>query len=219
MPYRATDRTEARRAEVRERIVAAAEAQVAEGGYAAASVVAVARRAEVATGTVYRHFAGKAELLGEVYRGRAERELELARAMVGDTSRPATERLTAAIEAFARRSLAGPVLAYAMIAEPVDRAVEEERLLFRRGYAELLAGVLRDGVAAGEIPEQDAGAAAACLVGAIGESLTGPLAADLAPARPAPGDPGRVVAALVAFCLGAVSAPGGSTNRTAGPSR
>jgi AcrR family transcriptional regulator len=213
VPYRATDRTEARRLAVRERIVGAAEAQVAEGGYAAASIIAVARRAEVATGTVYRHFSGKAELLGEVYRGRAERELALARDTVADASRPALERLTAAVEAFARRSLAGPVLAYAMIAEPVDREVEEERLLFRRGYAELLGGVLADGVTAGELPEQDVTTAAACLVGAIGESLTGPLAAA------EPEDPERVVGALVAFCLGAVSAPGGSTSRTAGPSR
>jgi AcrR family transcriptional regulator len=214
VPYRATDRTEARRVQVRDRIVAAAEAQVAEGGYAAASVVAVAGRAHVATGTVYRHFSGKAELLGEVYRGRAERELALARATVADASRPAVERLTAAIESFARRSLAGPVLAYAMIAEPVDREVEAERLLFRRGYAELLAGVLRDGVAAGELPEQDITTAAACLVGAIGDSLTGPLTVT---ARP--GDSARVVDALVAFCVGAVSAPGGSTSRTAGRSR
>lgn len=214
MPYRPTDRTKARRAEVRGRIVAAAESQVAAGGYAAASVAAIAGRAEVATGTVYRHFAGKAELLGEVYRDRAGRELDLAREMVGDASRPAVERLRAAIESFARRSLAGPVLAYAMIAEPVDREVEEERLLFRRGYAELLAGVLEDGIASGELPEQDAATAAACLVGAIGDSLTGPLAG--APGR---AEPNRVVRALVAFCLGAVSAPGGSTSRTADPSR
>ena len=45
VPYRPTERTRARLAAARERIVDAALAQLAEGGYASASVVAVARRA------------------------------------------------------------------------------------------------------------------------------------------------------------------------------
>ena len=56
MPYRPTERTEARRAATRERIVAAALDQVAAGGYASAGVQAVAARAGVAVGTLYRHF-------------------------------------------------------------------------------------------------------------------------------------------------------------------
>ena len=68
MPYRPTERTEARRLRAREAIVAAALAQVADGGYASAGVQAVAARAGVATGSVYRHFASKAELFAEVFR-------------------------------------------------------------------------------------------------------------------------------------------------------
>src|SRR3954452_24138183 len=56
MAYRPTERTEQRKAEARERIVAAALDQLAEGGYASATIQAVAKRAGVATGTVYRHF-------------------------------------------------------------------------------------------------------------------------------------------------------------------
>src|ERR1051326_8330283 len=70
MPYRETAQTRARRDAARERIVAAARDQVAEGGYASASVQAVARRARVATGSVYRHFPSKAELFSEVRRRR-----------------------------------------------------------------------------------------------------------------------------------------------------
>src|SRR3954466_10357758 len=80
MPYRRTSATEARRAEVRERIVAAAREQVAEGGYASASVQAVAARAGVATGSVYRHFPSKAELFTEVFRRASQRELDVMRA-------------------------------------------------------------------------------------------------------------------------------------------
>jgi len=68
MPYRPTERTRARLAAARERIVDAALTQLAEGGYASASVVAVARRAGVATGSVYRHFPSKADLFAEVFR-------------------------------------------------------------------------------------------------------------------------------------------------------
>ena len=65
--------------------------------------------------------------------------------------RPAGERVAAAVEAFCRRALAGPVLAYALIAEPVDPSVESERLRLRRGYRDAFAAVLRDGIDAGEL--------------------------------------------------------------------
>ena len=64
----ATEKTEARKEAARERIVAAALDQVAEGGYASAGVQVVAARAGVAVGTVYRHFPSKADLFAEVFR-------------------------------------------------------------------------------------------------------------------------------------------------------
>ena len=68
MPYRPTERTQARKPATREAIVAAALDQVAEGGYASAGVQPVAAAAGVAVGTVYRHFPSKAELFAEVFR-------------------------------------------------------------------------------------------------------------------------------------------------------
>src|SRR5437588_428038 len=76
MPYRPTERTERRKAEARERIVAAALAQLADGGYASASVQVIAQRAGIATGSVYRHFQSKAELFAEVFRRASTREIE-----------------------------------------------------------------------------------------------------------------------------------------------
>jgi AcrR family transcriptional regulator len=73
MPYRPTERTEQRKAEARERIIRAALDQLADGGYASASVQAVAARAGVATGTVYRHFASKSDLFAEVFRRASQR--------------------------------------------------------------------------------------------------------------------------------------------------
>jgi AcrR family transcriptional regulator len=199
MAYRPTERTEARRIEARERIVSAASALVARGGYRAASVSAVARRAGVATGSVYRHFPSKAELFAEVFRRASQREVDAVRAAAGGTG-GAVERLAVTIETFARRALKGRRLAWALIAEPVDPAVEAERLRFREAYRDAFADLLAEGIAAGELPDQRVEVAGAALVGAIGEALVGPLS----PARGAVDDD-AVVDALIAFCIRSVT--------------
>jgi AcrR family transcriptional regulator len=178
MPYRPTERTEQRKAAVRERILAAAMDQLADGGYASASIQAVAGRAQVATGTVYRHFPSKSDLFAEVFRRASGREMEVFAEATQDDGRSATERIAAATEAFARRAMAAPTRAYALIAEPVDPAVEAERLIFRRGYRDVLIDVLDQGVERGELELHDKETTAAALVGAIGEALVGPLARD-----------------------------------------
>jgi AcrR family transcriptional regulator len=200
MPYRPTRRTEARKAATRERIVAAALDQVGEGGYASASVQSVAARAGVAVGTLYRHFPSKAELFAEVFRRASHRELAVVAEVVSPDGRPASERIAAAVEAFSRRALARPVLAYAQIAEPVDPAVESERLRLRSGYRDVFQDVLEDGVVHGELRRHDSRTVAAALVGALGEALVGPLSA-------AGRDRRRheaLVASLVQFCLDAL---------------
>jgi AcrR family transcriptional regulator len=198
VPYRPTERTRARLAAARERIVEAGLQQLAEGGYASASVVAVARRAGVATGSVYRHFPSKGDMFAEVFRRAAQREVDVLRTMT-DRSEPVTHRLAAWVEAFVRRALAEPVRAYALIAEPVDPAVEAERLTFRRAYADLFERALHDGIRAGELPAQDAELAATAIVGALAEAMVGPLQR-----REAGAD--ALVAGLQAFVLQSVGA-------------
>ena len=192
MPYRPTERTRARLAAARERIVDAALAQLAEGGYASASVVAVARRAGVATGTVYRHFPSKGDLFAEAFRRASQREVDVL-VELGHRTMPAHERLAAWVEAFVHRALAEPVRAYALIAEPVDPAVEAERLTFRRAYADLFARALE------ELPHPHPEIAAAAIVGALAEALVGPLA------QPDT-DADELTAALQSFVLSAVGA-------------
>ena len=199
MPYRPTERTEARRAATRERIVAAALEQVGDGGYASAGVQAVAARAGVAVGTVYRHFPSKGDLFAEAFRRASQRELDVVVEVSGPDGRSARERVAAAVEAFARRALAGPVLAYALLAEPVDPAVEAERLRFRTGYREAFARVLDDGVRDGELRPHDTRTVAAALVGALGEALVGPLSA-----ANGGGSKEALIVTLVQFCEEAV---------------
>ena len=194
MPYRPTERTEARKAATRERVAAAALDQVAEAGFASAGMQAVAARAGVAVGTVYRHFPSKAELVAEVFRRGSERELAVFAELARADGRTAAERVSAAAEGFCRRALAAPVLAYAQIAEPVDPVVESERLRLRRGYRDVLAGVLRDGAGAGELRPHDPETVAAALVGALGEALVGPLGSANVHKE-------ELVHTLVRFCL------------------
>jgi AcrR family transcriptional regulator len=213
MPYRRTPATEERRQATRERIAAAALEQVADGGYASAPVQLVARRADVAVGTLYRHFPSKAELFAEVFRRASQRELDVVVAISEADDRPAVERVAAAVEAFSRRALAGPTLAYAQIAEPVDPMVESERLRLRRGYRDAFARMLEEGVAAGELRPHDTQTVAAALVGALGEALVGPLSATGrlggSLALPPNGSAAArrkeaLVATLVQFCLEAL---------------
>src|SRR5512132_3256854 len=200
MPYRPTERTEARRTQAREGIVRAAHELIARGGYREAQVAAVAAGAGVATGSVYNHFPSKADLFAEVFRLASQREVDATRAAAQAAGGAASQRLAAAVETFARRALRGRRLAWALLAEPVDPAVEVERLAFRRAYAAGFARVLREGVAAGELAAQNVELTAAALVGALGEALVGPLSPvedDV--------DADALVADLVTFCLRSVT--------------
>jgi AcrR family transcriptional regulator len=58
-----------------ERLVRAARELLEEEGYAAASVTAIAGRAGVSAGALYRHFPSKAELFVQLFRETADREV------------------------------------------------------------------------------------------------------------------------------------------------
>ena len=191
--------------DTRERLLAAGRELIEEGGYTAAPVAAIAERAGVAAGTLYRHFESKSELFLEVFRsvcaGEERAMFDAAEAVPSEAG--AAGRLEAVLTTFAERALQNPRLAWALLAEPVDPLVDAERLAYRERYAELVATELRAGIAAGELPEQDARFTAAALVGGCGEALVGPLS-PVASARPAPDE---VVRAIQSFVRRAIGAP------------
>ena len=159
----------------RERLLAVARELIEQGGYGSASVVAIADRAGVAAGTLYRHFVSKEELFLEVFRDVCAGEERAMRAAADDAGPGAVDRLEAVLTTFARRALENRSLAWALLAEPVDQLVDAERLAYRERYATLIASELRTAINGGEIPEQDVGITAAALVGGCGEALVGPL--------------------------------------------
>ncbi len=200
MAYRRTEKIEARLADNRASILKAARRIVAEGGFQEAQMAAVAAAAGLATGTVYRYFPSKADLLAEMLRNVCAREIEVVSAITG-TKAPPRARFADAVRIFAQRALRGSRLAYANIFEPAAPEVEDARLEIRRELAGVFAKVLAEGVAAGSFARMDPQLAAASVVGALLEGLVGPLA----PERRGRDDE-RVIHDIAAFCLRAVGA-------------
>lgn len=197
----------------RGRLVGSARAILEEGGYAAASVQAIADRTGVAAGALYRHFPSKAELFVEVFRDAAKRDLGAMQAAA--SSKGCVERLEAAVATFARRALRSRRLAWALVYEPVDPRVDAERLVYRREYCRHMAVLLRQAIANGEIPDQNVELSAAAVVGAIAESLVGPLS-------PVAGQivaDEEVIATLVRFCRRSVGAADSASLRSVARTR
>jgi AcrR family transcriptional regulator len=186
------------RADTREQIVGSAQQLVSLHGYSATSIVAVAEGAEVSVGSVYLHFASKEALFDEVFRRAAGGELQAVRDAAAK-ERSAAARLQVIVETFARRALHSDRLAWALLVEVSEQAVDAERLAFRESYRDTFATVLRKGIASGEFKLHRKGVdvVAAALVGAIAEAMVGPLAPDSARQK----DQDRLVAEIVAIAL------------------
>jgi AcrR family transcriptional regulator len=175
MAYRRTENVVRRLAEREQTILDAACAIAAEGSMAAVQIAAVAARAGIAAGTVYRYFPSKTDLVAELVAAVAGRELDAMHA-AGDAAPGPLSALAAAIATFASRALHARRLAWAVIAEPVDAQVDALRLDYRQSLAAELETRIKAAIAARLLPEQDARVAAPAIVGALMEGLIGPLA-------------------------------------------
>jgi len=179
MPYRRTANVERRLAARHAAIIAAARQTAAEGGMAAVQIAPVAQRAGIATGTVYRYFPGKTDLVAAVLAEISAREIGALRRAAAVAPGPLSA-LAAAIMTFAVRALHHRRLAYAAVAEPVDAELDASRRAFRKQLADEFAALITAAVAGKHLPQQDATLAAAALVGLLIEGLIGPLAPDAA---------------------------------------
>lgn len=200
MPYRRTETVVRRLAEREQAILAAATAIAAEGGMAAVQIAAVAARAGIAAGTVYRYFPSKTDLIAELVAAVAGRELA-AMAAAADAAPGPLSALAACIATFAARALSERRLVWALIGEPVDAEVDAMRLDFRQSLAAELEARIKASIEGRHLPDQDAGVAAPAIAGALIEGLIGPLA-------PTPGDAAAARAAVQTVTLFALRALG-----------
>ena len=216
MAYRKTDGVVARLADNRQRILDAARTLVSEGGWPEAQVSHVAAAAGLATGTVYRYFASKADLCLEVLSTVSQREVDVLEA-IANGSEPAGSRLHAAVRAFVSRAMRNRRLAYALIAEPCDPEIDQARLSYRHAISKQVMRILRDGQASGAFrADLDANVAATVIVGGFMEGLIGPLSPLNAGfgAGPEKADAVRSLAGDIAdICCAAVAPQGGRVSR------
>ena len=175
MPYRRTENVRRKLAARHDAILTAARELASEGGIAAVQVAPVAERAGIAAGTVYRYFPSKTALVAELVSALAQSEIA-ALSRAADAAPGPLSALAAAVATFGARALSDRRLAFALIAEPVDRDVDDARVKYRKALAGAFEARIRAALAGGHLPDQDAGAAAAALVGALIEGLIGPLA-------------------------------------------
>ena len=167
---------EATTATTRDRLLAAAQELIEEGGYGATSVIAIAERAGVAAGTLYRHFASRQELFVDLFRSvcaREERAMQAAAAAAGaDVGHRASRD--------GSRHVRTPCAAQPAARVGADRrAVDPLRRRRAAGIQRAIRGADRRGSARGdrdgELPVQNVELTAAALVGGCGEALVGPL--------------------------------------------
>jgi AcrR family transcriptional regulator len=177
MPYRRTANVERRLAARHAAIIAAARQAASEGGMAAVQIAAVAQRAGIAAGTVYRYFPGKTDLIAALIAEIAEREIAALRRAAAVAPGPLSA-LSAAIMTFATRAQRDRRLSFAATAEPADADLEALRVGYRKALAGEFSVRIAAAVAGGHLPEQDADLAGMALVGLLVEALVGPLAPD-----------------------------------------
>ncbi|MFG2332654.1 TetR/AcrR family transcriptional regulator [Streptomyces sp. NPDC048604] len=205
MAYRQTERTRRHAQEKQIAFLEAAHDLVAREGFAGAKVSSIARACGASTGSLYSYFGSRDELLAAVFRRAADRELTVVRAAVEAAPPTGPARLDALIDTFTQRALQGRRMAWSLLFEPVSPAVEGERLVYRRAYAELGERVVRDGIEQSLFARQNAPIVASAVIGAISEALVGRLAptADGSEAADA-----QLVAEIRAFCFRALGGVG-----------
>jgi AcrR family transcriptional regulator len=175
MPYRRTE-TVVRRLAAREQAIADAALRLAaESGLQAVHIAAVAERASIAAGTVYRYFPAKSGLVAAVIASVCLREIAAMRA-AADAAPGPLSAIAAGIGTFAARALAERRLIWAVTAEPVEPELDALRLDFRHALATELQVRIDAAVSRALLPQQDARVTAPALIGAVIEGLLGPLA-------------------------------------------
>ncbi len=200
MAYRATQRTranaEARRAEIER----AARHVIARGGFASASVAAVAAEADCSAGSIYTYFSNRDELLRLVFAQAAGHELDIIAGTVDEAS-TAAEVAESTVKVFVLRAVAGRRLAHALLLEEVPAPVQSERLRLRREYVAAIGEAL-DRVGGTTIPAE---VVARSIVGSVGENLVDIL--DPATPNPSSAEIETLIKALTTFTRSALGEP------------
>ena len=166
MSYKRSSLMQERMEKNREAILQSARELIAQGGIKDAQIQAIAERAGVSSGLVYRYFDNKSQVLIEVLSEAIQQEVKILN-HIAESELSSKQKLDKAVTTFVKRAMNSPQLAYSLMFEPVDAELEHERFRSKQLIKQSIKEILAAGKINGEFGFEDLNTAALCVVGAM----------------------------------------------------
>ena len=166
MSYKRSPLMQKRMEQNREAILQSARELIAQGGIKDAQIQAIAERAGVSSGLVYRYFDNKSQVLIEVLSEAIQHEVKILN-HIAESELSSKQKLDKAVTTFVKRAMNSPQLAYSLMFEPVDTELEHERFRSKQLIKQSIKEILAAGKINGEFGFEDLNTAALCVVGAM----------------------------------------------------
>ena len=166
MSYKRSSLMQKRMEQNREAILQSARELIAQGGIKNAQIQAIAERAGVSSGLVYRYFDNKSQVLIEVLSEAIQHEVKILN-HIAESELSSKQKLDKAVTTFVKRAMNSPQLAYSLMFEPVDAELEHERFRSKQLIKQSIKEILAAGKINGEFGFEDLNTAALCVVGAM----------------------------------------------------
>lgn len=167
MSYKRSSLMQERMEQNRQAILQAARELIAQGGIKDAQIQAIAERAGVSSGLVYRYFDNKSQVLIEVLSEAIQLEVKILNYIAESDELTSKQKLDKAVTTFVKRAMNSPQLAYSLMFEPVDAELEHERFRSKQMIKQSMKEILAAGKINGEFGFEDLNTAALCVVGAM----------------------------------------------------
>lgn len=167
MSYKRSSLMQERMEQNRQAILQSARELIAQGGIKDAQIQAIAERAGVSSGLVYRYFENKSQVLIEVLSEAIQHEVKILNHIAESEELTSKQKLNKAVTTFVKRAMNSPQLAYSLMFEPVDAELEHERFRSKQLIKQSMKEILAAGKINGEFGFEDLNTAALCVVGAM----------------------------------------------------
>lgn len=167
MSYKRSSLMQERMEQNRQAILQSARELIAQGGIKDAQIQAIAERAGVSSGLVYRYFDNKSQVLIEVLSEAIQHEVKILNHIAESDELTSKQKLDKAVTTFVKRAMNSPQLAYSLMFEPVDAELEHERFRSKQLIKQSIKEILAAGKINGEFGFEDLNTAALCVVGAM----------------------------------------------------
>lgn len=174
MSYKRSSMMQERMQQNRQTILQSARELIASGGIKDAQIQAIAERAGVSSGLVYRYFDNKSQVLIEVLSAAILHEIQILN-QIAASELSAKQKLHKAVTTFLKRALNSPQLSYSLMFEPVDAVLEHERFRSKQLIKQSINEILAEGKISREFEFEDLNTASLCVVGAMTFAVIEPL--------------------------------------------